>query len=127
MNYLIGRYGVDSRQACRCVKLHRSVYYYSSRMGPLIELRQRMRCGLNDTEYFATNRIVGRHTPKGDTARFAIIQKSTPSKSIAAHRGGCLCNASSTYDRTGGNARVRPEVPGRTERNPIARGPRDCS
>lgn len=43
MNYLIGRYGVGNRQACRCVKLHRSVYYYVSRMDPLTELRQRMR------------------------------------------------------------------------------------
>jgi putative transposase len=39
----MGRYGVNSRQPCRCVKLHRSVYYYISRMDPLAELRQRMR------------------------------------------------------------------------------------
>ena len=37
------RYGVGNRKACRCVKLQRSVYFYESRMDPLIELRQRVR------------------------------------------------------------------------------------
>ena len=39
----MGRYGVGNRKACRCVKLQRSVYFYESRMDPLIELRQRVR------------------------------------------------------------------------------------
>ena len=43
VNYLMGRYGVGSRQACRCVRLHRSMYYYRSRMEPLTALRHRMR------------------------------------------------------------------------------------
>ena len=43
MNYLMGRYGVGNRKACRCVKLQRSVYFYESRMDPLIELLQRVR------------------------------------------------------------------------------------
>jgi putative transposase len=43
VNYLMGRYGVGNRQACRCVRLTRSMYYYRSRMEPLTALRQRMR------------------------------------------------------------------------------------
>ena len=43
MNYLMGRYGVGNRQACRCVKLHRSMYFYRSPMNPLTALRQRAR------------------------------------------------------------------------------------
>lgn len=43
VNYLMGRYGVGNRKPCRCVKLQRSVYFYESRMDPLIELRQRVR------------------------------------------------------------------------------------
>src|SRR3569833_677790 len=39
----MGRDGVGNRKACRCVKLQRSVYFYRSRMDPLIELRQRVR------------------------------------------------------------------------------------
>ena len=39
----MGRYGVGNRQACRCVKLHRSMYFYRSRMNPLTALRQRAR------------------------------------------------------------------------------------
>ena len=39
----MGRYGVANRQACRCVRLHRSMYFYRSRMDPLTALRQRMR------------------------------------------------------------------------------------
>jgi putative transposase len=39
----MGRYGVGNRQACRCVKLHRSMYFYRSRMNPLKALRQRAR------------------------------------------------------------------------------------
>ena len=35
----MGRYGVGNRKACQCVKLRRSVYFYRSRMDPLIELR----------------------------------------------------------------------------------------
>ena len=42
MNYLMGRYGVGKRQACRCVRLHRSAYYYRSRKDPLTALRQRI-------------------------------------------------------------------------------------
>ena len=40
-NYLMGRYGVGNRKACRCVRLHRSMYYYQSRMNPLTALRLR--------------------------------------------------------------------------------------
>lgn len=43
VNYLMGSYGVGNRQACCCVKLHRSMYFYSSRMNPLTALRQRAR------------------------------------------------------------------------------------
>jgi len=43
VNYLMGRYSVGNRQACRCVRLHRSMYYYRSRMDPLPALRQRVR------------------------------------------------------------------------------------
>ncbi len=42
-NYLMGRYGVGNRKACRCVLLHRSMYYYQSRKDPLTALRQRVR------------------------------------------------------------------------------------
>ena len=42
-NYLMGRYGVGSRRACRCVRLVRSMYYYRSIMDPLTSLRQRVR------------------------------------------------------------------------------------
>jgi putative transposase len=43
VDYLMHRYGVGNRQACRCVLLPRSMYYYRSRMDPLLALRQRMR------------------------------------------------------------------------------------
>jgi hypothetical protein len=43
VDYLISRYGVGNRQACRCVRLHRSMYYYRSRMDPLTAMRQRVR------------------------------------------------------------------------------------
>ena len=43
VNYLMGRYTVGMRQACRCVRMTRSMYYYRSRMDPLIALRQRTR------------------------------------------------------------------------------------
>ena len=43
VNYLMGRYRVGNRQACRCVRLHRSMYYYRTRMDPLPALRQRVR------------------------------------------------------------------------------------
>jgi putative transposase len=43
VNYLMGQYSVGMRQTCRCVRMPRSMYYYRSRMEPLIELRQRMR------------------------------------------------------------------------------------
>ena len=45
VNYLMNRYGVGNRQACRCVLLHRSMYYYGSRMDPLTALRHRVRFG----------------------------------------------------------------------------------
>lgn len=38
----MGRYAVGARQACRCIRLHRSMYYYRSRMDPLTALRQRV-------------------------------------------------------------------------------------
>ena len=40
---LMGRYGVSARQACRCVRIKRSVFYYQSIQDPLPALRQRMR------------------------------------------------------------------------------------
>jgi hypothetical protein len=43
VEYLMGRYGAGNRKACRCVRLHRSLSFYRSRMNPLTELRQRAR------------------------------------------------------------------------------------
>jgi putative transposase len=43
VNYLMGRYTVGMRQACRCVQMTRSMYYYRSRMDPQTALRHRMR------------------------------------------------------------------------------------
>ena len=43
VNYLMGRYTVGMRQACRCVQMTRSMYYYRSRMDPQTALRQCMR------------------------------------------------------------------------------------
>jgi putative transposase len=43
VNYLVGRYTVGLRQACRCVRMTRSMYYYRSRMDPQTALRHRMR------------------------------------------------------------------------------------
>src|ERR1700687_1400796 len=43
VNYLMCRNGVGNKQACRCVRLARSMYYYRSRMEPLTALRQRVR------------------------------------------------------------------------------------
>jgi hypothetical protein len=57
VNYLMGRYGVGNRQACRCVRLHRSMYYYRSRMEPLTALRQRMRELAHTRLRFAYRRI----------------------------------------------------------------------
>ena len=39
----MGRYQIGNRQACRCVRLHRSACYYESRRDPQTALRQRMR------------------------------------------------------------------------------------
>lgn len=43
MTYLMGRYDVSQRRACRVVRATRSLVYYRSRKDPLIALRQRMR------------------------------------------------------------------------------------
>ena len=43
MRYLMGRYGVSTRRACRVVQTTRSSAYYTSRKEPLTALRQRMR------------------------------------------------------------------------------------
>ena len=43
MHYLVGRYGVSTRRACRVVDVTRSSVYYTSRKDPLPALRQRMR------------------------------------------------------------------------------------
>jgi putative transposase len=43
MTYLIGRYEVSQRRACRVVQATRSLVYYQSRKDPLTALRQRMR------------------------------------------------------------------------------------
>lgn len=43
VRYLMCRYGVGTRRACRCVPLRRSVYYYGSCKDPLTALRQRVR------------------------------------------------------------------------------------
>jgi putative transposase len=34
---------VSAKKACRCLRLHRSAYYYRSYTNPLTELRQRIR------------------------------------------------------------------------------------
>ena len=42
----MGRYAVGMRQACRCVRMTRSMYYYRSRMDPQTALRhQRIAVG----------------------------------------------------------------------------------
>ena len=41
--YLMGRFGVSAKKACRCLILHRSAYYYRCYTNPLTELRQRIR------------------------------------------------------------------------------------
>ena len=43
MRYLMGRYEVSQRRACRVVRATRSLVYYRSRKDPLTVLRQRMR------------------------------------------------------------------------------------
>ena len=43
MRYLMGRYDVSARRACRVVAATRSSMYYTSRKDPLTALRQRMR------------------------------------------------------------------------------------
>jgi putative transposase len=43
VGYLRTRYRVDTRHACRCVRLPRSCFYYTSVKDPLLALRQRMR------------------------------------------------------------------------------------
>ena len=43
MRYLMGRYAVSARRACRVVRTTRSSVYYKSRKDPLTALRQRMR------------------------------------------------------------------------------------
>ena len=43
MQYLMGRYGVSTRRACRVVRATRSSVYYTSRKDPLTGLRYRMR------------------------------------------------------------------------------------
>jgi hypothetical protein len=43
MRYLVGRYDVSTRRACRVITTTRSSTYYTSRKDPLTALRQRMR------------------------------------------------------------------------------------
>jgi len=43
VKYLMGRYLVSVKKACRCVRLHRTAYYYQSHADPQTELRQRVR------------------------------------------------------------------------------------
>ena len=43
MRYLMGRYSVSTRRACRVIRTTRSSVYYASRKDPLVGLRQRMR------------------------------------------------------------------------------------
>ena len=43
MRYLVGRYAISTRRACRVVATTRSSLYYTSRKDPLTALRQRMR------------------------------------------------------------------------------------
>ena len=43
MQYLMGRYGVSTRRACRVVRATRSSVYYRTRKDPLTALRQRVR------------------------------------------------------------------------------------
>ena len=43
MHYLMGRYTVSARRACRVIRTTRSSVYYQSRKDPLTGLRQRLR------------------------------------------------------------------------------------
>ena len=43
MRYVMGRYGVSTRRACRLLRTTRSSVYYRGRKDPLTALRQRMR------------------------------------------------------------------------------------
>jgi putative transposase len=69
VNYLMGRYGVGNRQACRCVRLHRSMYYYRTRMDPLTALRQRVRELANTRVRFGYRRLYILLRREGHTPR----------------------------------------------------------
>ena len=43
MRYLVGRYQISQRGACRVIRATRSLVYYRSRRDPLTALRQRLR------------------------------------------------------------------------------------
>jgi putative transposase len=43
MQYLVGRYAISTRRACRVLRATRSSAYYRSRKNPLLGLRQRVR------------------------------------------------------------------------------------
>jgi putative transposase len=43
VDYIEDHYAVTRRRACRLMQLHRSVFYYLSRLDPRLELRERMR------------------------------------------------------------------------------------
>jgi putative transposase len=43
VKYLMGRYSVSVKKACRCVRLHRSAWYYQAHPDLQTELRQRVR------------------------------------------------------------------------------------
>jgi transposase InsO family protein len=43
VKYLKGRYSVSVKNACRCVRLHRSAWYYQAHPDLQTELRQRVR------------------------------------------------------------------------------------
>jgi putative transposase len=43
VSYIVDHYAIARRRACRIVKHHRSVQYYSSRKDPRTALRARMR------------------------------------------------------------------------------------
>ena len=67
MRYLMGRYGVSTRRACRVVQATRSSAYYTSRKDPLTALRQR-------------------HARAGADAR--ALRLSPPARAAAARRLG---------------------------------------
>jgi hypothetical protein len=64
MHYLVGRYGVSIRRACRVVGVTRSSVYYTSTKDPLPALRPR-----RDERCMSENRLSGVDEPGSKIAR----------------------------------------------------------